>query len=307
MIWYYGFKTVIKVCKQYIDFRGMKLLFLQRRVMWDPYLATTNVYMHRYEENEPIRRRHRPRHNATPEPNNLCYWNEVDVNGRQAFPCVKYLSFKELRPVTAEGETIKYWRLLEGSVNSRKYLDNCWDCGLGKATLWTPYLICQRSVFRITSKSLLNLSQLRGFKPLGLFVITYSFGICQQLYTETLLKQFTSAGVLQWVLRNPSKEPYIFLPNMMWVPIDAWTRYFDSCSLVVKFKFVLFWANSSQWAICIWWKNGNSPKQPVNWHSKHSLIGNLRRANTTNDKEINYKCIATELWKCRFAWICGRL
>ena len=123
---------------------------------------------------------------------------------------MKYLSFKQLRPVTADGETIKYWRLLEGSVNSRKYLDNCWDCGLGKATLWTPYLICQRSVFRITSKSLLDLSQLRGFKPLALFVITYSFGICQQLYTETLLKQFTSAGVLRWVLRNPSKEPKIF-------------------------------------------------------------------------------------------------
>lgn len=63
---------------------------------------------------------------TTPEPNNLCYWNEDDVNGRQAFPCVKYLSFKKLRPVTAEVETIKYWRLLERSVNSRKHLDNCW-------------------------------------------------------------------------------------------------------------------------------------------------------------------------------------
>lgn len=34
-------------------------------------------------------------------------------------------------------------------------------------------------------------------------MISYSFGICQHLYTERVLRQFTSAGVL----RNPSKEP----------------------------------------------------------------------------------------------------
>ena len=44
----------------------------------------------------------------------------------------------------------------------------------------------------------------------------------------------------------------------MWVPIDAWTRYFDSCSLVVKFEFILFWADPLQWAIFLVeeWKFG---------------------------------------------------
>lgn len=209
--------------------------------------------MHRYDENEPIRRRHRPRHNRTPEPNNLCYWNGGDVNGRQAFPCVKYLSFKKLRSVTAEGETIKYSGLLEGSVNARKHFDNCCELWISES-VWTPYLICQRSAFELLA-TLLDLYQLRGFKPLALFVVIYSFGICQQLYAETVLKQFTSAGVL----RNPSNfgEPCCFCRT--WVPNDAWTRYLDSCFLI-EFEVVVFWESLSHWAIFIRWKNGNSSK-----------------------------------------------
>lgn len=240
--------------------------------MWAPILAKPRPQwprIHSCYENEPIRRRGKAQHNRAPEPNNLCYWNENEVNGRQAFRCVKYLSFKKLRQVTTEGETIKYSRLLEGSVNARKHLVNCWELWISQ-NVWTPYLISQASAFEFLA-TLFVLTQLCGFKPLDPFVIIYSFGICQQLYNETVLKQFASAGTL----RNSSNFGELCCScrtRALTLKHDILTAVSSSWSWIrlLLRKFI-------HWAISIWWRNGDSSvkiasKLRHKSTSKHSVV-----------------------------------